>query len=403
MFDRFLTLLVRFYPAGFRRVYDEEAVRLVLDRAHDEKGILFCLRLFVDLLWDPLVTISHTGMWQERAATSRYPVHGTLSWRFLNEEASRPAALATGALVSIALLATLSASLSPAGVSSLPAWPGFPQPAPRGPERQMAQATPVSNQTKARQEPHLQYSVASIKPAKSGDRRRPGIEFLPGGRFRLTNMPLFVVLATAYQIPFQSREALEQRIKGIPDWMFSASYDMEVTTAAPAPPGLSTKARNERIRFMLQAVLADRLKLRMRREGAEMTMYALKVGSRGVHLEPAKIREQDCVEAAPFGSLDLTTPGCHQFLGGQGRGLRGSAVDMADLAAYVSNWSELPVVDQTGLSGLYQIQTEGWGSSESPSDRTLDEVLDRLGLKLVRKRAQLEVFVVEHAERPSEN
>jgi uncharacterized protein (TIGR03435 family) len=72
-------------------------------------------------------------------------------------------------------------------------------------------------------------------------------------------MPLFVVLATAYQIPFQSREALEQRIKGIPDWMFSAPYDMELITAAPAPPGLSTKARNERIRFMLQAILADRL------------------------------------------------------------------------------------------------------------------------------------------------
>jgi uncharacterized protein (TIGR03435 family) len=76
---------------------------------------------------------------------------------------------------------------------------------------------------------------------------------------------------------------------------------------------------------------------------------------------------------------------------------------MADLAAYVSNWSELPVVDQTGLSGLYQIQTEGWGSSADSSGRTLDEVLDRLGLKLARTKARLEVLVIEHAERPSEN
>ncbi len=76
---------------------------------------------------------------------------------------------------------------------------------------------------------------------------------------------------------------------------------------------------------------------------------------------------------------------------------------MADLAAYVSNWSELPVVDETGLSGLYQIQTEKWGSSANSADGTLDDVLDRLGLKLVRKKAQVAVFVVENAERPSEN
>ena len=154
---------------------------------------------------------------------------------------------------------------------------------------------------------------------------------------------------------------------------------------------------------MLQSLLADRLKLRIRRESAEMAVYALMVGSRGIKLETAKISERDCAEAAPFGSLDLPAPGCHQFLGGQGRGLRGTAVDMADLAAYVSNWSELPVVDQTGLSGLYQIQTESWGSSENSSDRTLDEVLDRLGLKLVRQKARLEVLVIERAERPSEN
>ena len=229
------------------------------------------------------------------------------------------------------------------------------------------------------------------------------MEFLPGGRFRLTNMPLFVVLATAYAIPFQSIEALEQRIKGIPDWMFRTPYDVEAIAAEPPPPDMPAKARNQRIRFMLRSLLADRLNLRMRRETAEMGVYALMVRSRDVKLERAKVSEKDCGVAAPFGSLDLPTPGCHQLLGGRGRGLRGTAVDMADLAAYVSNWSELPVIDDTGLGGLYQIQTEGWGSSENSSDRTLDEVLGRLGLKLVRKKARLEVLVIEHVEGPSEN
>jgi uncharacterized protein (TIGR03435 family) len=404
MSERFFAFLVRFYPAGFRRAYNEEAVRFVLDRARDEKGILLRLRLLVDLLWDLVVMISHTGMWQERPATSPYAVDGMLSWRFVEDEAPRPAALATGSFVSLALIAALSASFSPTHrATRLPSWLGLPQLAPRGPERQVPAGGPTGNQTKAREAPQLQYSAASIKPAQTGDRHRPGMEFLPGGRFRLTNMPLFVVLATAYEIPFQSIEALEQRIKGIPDWMLRTPYDVEVIAAEPPPRDMPAKARNQRIRFMLRSLLADRLNLRMRRETAEMAVYTLMVRSRGVKLERAKVSEQDCAAAAPFGSVDLPTPGCHQFLGGRGRGLRGTAVDMADLAAYVSNWSELPVIDETGLSGLYQIQTEGWGPSENSPDRTLDEVLGRLGLKLVRKKARLEVLVIEHVERPSDN
>ncbi|MBS1854195.1 MAG: TIGR03435 family protein [Acidobacteria bacterium] len=403
MSERFFSLLVRFYPARFRQAYGEEAVRFVLDRARDERGLLVRLRLLVDLFLDLVVTISRTDVWQEVPATSLHPVDGALSWRFLKDEAPHPAALATGAFVSLALLGALSASFSPIyGVTRLPVLLGLPQSPPHRPERQVAQQAPASNQTKERQE-HQQNSVASIKPAKPGDRRRPGMEFLPGGRFRLTNMPLFVVLATAYQIPFQSREALEQRIRGIPDWMFAVPYDMEVVATGQAPPATAAKARNERIRLMLQSLLADRLQLRIRRESTEMAVYALMVGSRGIKLERAKVSERDCAEAAPFGSLDLPAPGCHQFLGGSGRGLRGTAVDLADLAAYVSNWSELPVIDQTGLSGLYQIQTEGWGSSQDSSGRTLDEVLDSLGLKLARKKARLEVLVIEHVERPSEN
>src|SRR5260370_371364 len=125
--------------------------------------------------------------------------------------------------------------------------------------------------------------------------------------------------------------------------------------------------------------------------------YEVAVGAHGTKLERAKFAEQNCTESVPFGGA-----GCHQFQGGAGRGIRGLAVDMSDLAAYVSNWSDRPVVDQTGLKGLYAVQTEGWTSSDDDLPRrTLDEVLDRLGLKLVRKKAPLEIFVIEHVEKPS--
>lgn len=69
-----------------------------------------------------------------------------------------------------------------------------------------------------------------------------------------------------------------------------------------------------------------------------------------------------------------------------GRGVRGTAVDMSDLALYVSNWSDRPVIDQTGLQGLFIVQTEGWTSSaDDPSRHTLSEVLEPSGLRLISK------------------
>ena len=256
------------------------------------------------------------------------------------------------------------------------------------------------------QTPPVAYEAASIKRSTSTAPRRNGVEFLPGGRFRSTGMPLLPVLGIAYNIPFQSVEAVRLRIRGLPDWMGIEPYDIEAVAARNAPsPGATSKTRNDRIRLMLQAVLRDRLQLRVHREMAELPVYAMVVGSHGPRLEKAKIAEQDCTEASPMAGPSPEGPGCHQFQGGLGRGLRANAVDMADLALYVSNWSELPIIDQTGLTGLYALQTEGWNSTyiDDPSRPSLDEVFEKLGLKLARKKAPVEVLVIEHVERPSGN
>jgi uncharacterized protein (TIGR03435 family) len=95
---------------------------------------------------------------------------------------------------------------------------------------------------------------------------------------------------------------------------------------------------------------------------------------------------------------------------------------MPDLAAYASSWADRPVVDKTGLRGLFNIQTEGWvpmrprpprpaGQDPTaedlafadPARPTLFQIFDRLGLKLESQKAPVEMFVIESAERPSEN
>jgi uncharacterized protein (TIGR03435 family) len=57
-----------------------------------------------------------------------------------------------------------------------------------------------------------------------------------------------------------------------------------------------------------------------------------------------------------------------------------------------------PVVDQTGLSGLYDY-TFDWPDAGSSLFASLEE----LGLKLEAKKAPVEVLVIDHVEKPSAN
>lgn len=170
---------------------------------------------------------------------------------------------------------------------------------------------------------------------------------------------------------------------------------------------------------MLQSLLADRFKLVIRHETKELPAYFVTVAKGGPKLEKAKLTEKDCAEgASSFGDPSS----CHSFNGGQGQGLHGEAVDLSDLALTLEGFSDRPVVDHTGLQGLYNIQTEGWvplrprpprppGADPSaedlafadPARPTIFAIFDRLGLKLESQKAPVEAFVIESVQRPSSN
>jgi len=254
------------------------------------------------------------------------------------------------------------------------------------------------------------FEVASVRASKTEDFRRIGMQFLPGGRFVTTNLPVLFVIATAYNVPFQS-----PRLSGGPDWIRSDRFDIEATAEKGAfPAGATAKNREDKMRLMLQALLAERFKLTIRREMKEQPVYAMVVAKSGSKLQKAKVEEKDCSDDSAGVGIS-----CHTFLGGQGRGLHARAVDMADLALYVSNWTERPVVDQTGIEGLFEIETKGWatlrpGPAPPPGAKAEDgsdlaslpsifTVFADMGLKLEPQRAPVEMFVIEHVEKPSEN
>ncbi len=87
---------------------------------------------------------------------------------------------------------------------------------------------------------------------------------------------------------------------------------------------------------------------------------------------------------------------------------------MDDLAQYIENWSDLPVVNRTALSGLFAVETEGWAPmglpppppGNPPAARfddlpTIFTVLRKLGLELKQQEAPVPVYTVEHIERPA--
>jgi uncharacterized protein (TIGR03435 family) len=159
---------------------------------------------------------------------------------------------------------------------------------------------------------------------------------------------------------------------------------------------------------MIRGLLADRFKVVMRVEQKRMPAYALTVASGGPNLQKSTIAEKDCV-------FDTGTPeSCHNFINvGRGHPLNARAIDMDDLAQYIENWTDLPVVNRTALNGLFAVQTEGWipmrlpppppGAPAASFDDlpTIFTLLRTLGLELKQQEATMPVYTVEHIERPA--
>jgi uncharacterized protein (TIGR03435 family) len=266
------------------------------------------------------------------------------------------------------------------------------------------------------------FDVISVKPNHSTERATVRADFV-GPRFSAVNIPLLFLVADAYHVSFQS-----PRVVGLPDWA-GERFDIDAKASDEVLPAtLTTSQRKERTRALLQSLLEDRFKMVVHHDSKDMAFYALTVAKGGPKMQAATIDEKSCVED-PKGE-DIP---CHRFNGGQGRGLHGKAVNMQDLVEFVENWTDRPVLDKTSLQGLFSIETEGWvpmrqpqapppppgtspapatatvgppsgeGNMLDPTRPTLFMVLQKLGLELKVQKGAVDIFVVDHIERPAAN
>ena len=248
------------------------------------------------------------------------------------------------------------------------------------------------------------FEVISIKPGRSSDPRNTRMRVLPNGDLNASGVPVLLLLSYAYDVPVNP----SPRLSGLPG--LRETYDIEAKAPANAvPAGLPESEKRRRMQELVRRLLADRFKLVMRVEQKAMPVYALTVARGGPNLQKSTIAEKDCM-------FDMGTPeSCHHFIVGRGHPLNARAINMDDLAHYIENWADLPVLNRTALSGLFAVETEGWRPmrlpppppSGNPSAAgfvdlpTIFTVLRKLGLELKQQEATVPVYTVEHIERPA--
>jgi len=238
------------------------------------------------------------------------------------------------------------------------------------------------------------FDVASVKRTDQcgvGNSIDPSI-------MRLDGVPLKAVVAEAFGVKMD-------QIVG-PSWLDSDCFSI----VAKLPEG----ATREQVPAMLHALLVERFRLAIHRESHTSPGYALMVDKNG-----AKFKESD--PCAP-------NVGQVRFVSGPGvSGLKGP-VTMAFLARSISLRLHSPVEDLTGLKGKYDIDVtwvpdrtmeplgayaEDYAAKHpGPADAaSLPDGADiftafreSLGLRLERRKEQVDVIVIDHIERaPSEN
>jgi uncharacterized protein (TIGR03435 family) len=216
-------------------------------------------------------------------------------------------------------------------------------------------------------------------------------------------------------------------ISGGPSWIDSEHYTVEANPEGS--PSLDVMKGP-----MLQALLEDRFKLKIRREIREEPVYELRVADSGFKLKALKEGECDARKAAvdnalgpnrgdPFARLSLVMTECGAVGIGGPRdgspappGTRTVNVIGGPLSELIRNLSlDRIVLDATGIQGLYDIQLT-YGVYTSPmrepptpppgapfGEPIFSAIQRQMGLQLVPTRGPRTYYIIESAERPSGN
>jgi uncharacterized protein (TIGR03435 family) len=242
------------------------------------------------------------------------------------------------------------------------------------------------------------FEVATIKPNESGAPSLQGIT-MNGRNFRTRNSSLGDLIHFAYDVQ-------TKQIVNAPEWMEKDRYDIAAVLEEQGVPNAA------QVKIMIRKLLADRFKLTFHHDKKELSAYLLTVAKDGQKLTPTQ-------RPGP-------QPGIGFRPGTGGLTLMVMNATMADFTGFLQVLVlDRPVVDETGLNGNFDFQctftpdesqfnghppmpppqqTGTANTSSAPSAPSLyDAFQQQLGLKLSAKKTSVDVIVIDHVEKPSEN
>ena len=258
------------------------------------------------------------------------------------------------------------------------------------------------------------FEVASIKPNRSGDNH----VWIGGehGRFMVTGAKVKFLITQAYGVK-------EYQVAGGPSWINSERFDIEAKaedTQTEEEEKLPSVRQWEQLRLRIQRLLADRFKLRLSHTTRELPVYALVIAKNGPKFHEAK--PGDTYPNGMKGFDGIAHPGV-LYIGPDE--LKGQGVAISRLAGMLSELMGRTVLDRTGLTGAYDFEIK-WSIDQSPAAATPEPeagnpetvlsspgetfgasfftaIQEHLGLKLVSQKGAVDVLVIDHVERPTEN
>ena len=239
--------------------------------------------------------------------------------------------------------------------------------------------------------PDLRFEVASFKISKT-NAPGGGIRPAPGGqRYQAVNCPVKLMIQVIHRVK-------ANQIIGGPDWLDTERYDMEAKA--------EKSSTGDELHVMLTNLLVDRMKFKFHIEQREMARYGLTVDKDG-----PKLTAHEADNAGKVW-IDITQEKPLHMK------LAATSVPMNYFAFRLAQLVDRPVVDLTELKGGYDFTLTytrelpagfpagGLLNGEEPdtSGPNVHEAVKRqLGLELKPGKGPVDVIVIDHVEKPTEN
>jgi uncharacterized protein (TIGR03435 family) len=232
----------------------------------------------------------------------------------------------------------------------------------------------------AQTERPLAFETASVKMKPANQALGQASVTASPGTLTMRNVTMTTIIKWAYRLQ-------APQITG-PSWLESAHYDVVAKAGAPA--------NDAELRRMVQTLLADRFKLTAHRENRQMNVFVL-VEAKGGH----KMKESG--ESGPAQTtIDPT------------RSIVNKSTSMVELTERLAEDAGSPVIDLTGLKGLYDFvldirpylppKQEGIKLPLDAFGIMQTALQGELGLKVEPPKASTEVLVIDHLDKqPMEN